>query len=153
METFLSPFCWSCWPLCLMQIEYQFPPGGRYTKVSSPKGPMAGSWQEVGQGGVLMKLNFFFLPQHSTFHQWMSFGVCCCQGSLTTAVAILGATSKTPLTPAIFFRDRWPVRNSRNPSTPKQGVPHHLIMSLLPGEWLGTFRQDVVTSQIWLGGK
>lgn len=51
METFLSPFCWSCWPLCLMQIEYQFPPGGRYTKASSPKGPMAWPWQEVGQGG------------------------------------------------------------------------------------------------------
>lgn len=115
---------------------YQLPPGGSYLKASSPKGLKAWSWQELGVGGRLLNKAQLFLLQLSTFHQWTSYSVSCCQGSLTIAVAILRATSKTPYTPTIFFRDHWLVRNSRNPSIPKQGALHNLIMSLLLVEWL-----------------
>lgn len=84
---------------------YRLPPGGSYLKASSPKGLKAWSWQEFGVcvwkrgwGGLLNKAQLFLL-QLSTFHQWTSYSVSCCQGSLTIAVAILRATSKTPYTP------------------------------------------------------
>ena len=92
-----------------------------------------------------MQLNFFCpnSAHYTTRHPVVS----CCQSSITEAVAIFKATSKTPYIPAIFFRDHRPVGNVSN--FPHQsGVERYSTSPCLFCQLSSsaTFRQAVITN-------
>lgn len=112
-------------------------------KLVLQRGPMAWSWRKVGQGGSERSSISFAPTEH--IPPYISYSLLL-PGFYYKAVSILGATSKTPNTPAIFLgtTDLW-----ETPSNfPQQGRGCYSNSLCLFCQLSGssTSRQDMITS-------